>query len=190
MTYDHYLALQAEAKRLISAGVASVQPRGGNNVSVIVDGIAIDQPPRYETREPSEQTWQYVIFGTIIRDEGQVVVSDETAATMLRPSGVIQKTAFWERTQLVGSPATPNNKRKKITLNAASLQPGQRLTQGIYRGGLKAFLELWHYANGAGGERIVDQTYEANINRAGYTRTFTPPGEETYYLDIVGVERL
>ena len=93
---------------------------------------------------------------------------------------------------------TITTKIKTITLNVTTGVPGdgaflgnQYLGGGVYRGGLKVFLSLFHFENTPNGDiEVVDRDYEMNVNRNGATRQFTPPGEDTYYLRITHVERL
>lgn len=192
MKWEQYQQLQAAARKHIAKRIESIQPRAGNNVSVVVDGIAIEAIQRQPQREKPPETWTYYLLGSIIRD-GNVSIYGDTlaeAARMLRPSGVIQKTSFWENTQLNGLPDATSNKIKKVSLSVTTLTPPQTADDyqnGVYRGGLKVGLVMYHIEAGV---RVIDNRYTFNVGLSGDERTFTPPGEDIYFLDIVSVERL
>jgi len=190
MKFSQYQQLIAAAKKQIAEKLAGIQPRGGNQVSVIGDGIAVELIDRGEQEPPPPETWEYYLFGTIVRDAGEVVLENYEAARISRPSSsVLANELFWQNTQLIGTPGATFNLTKTLTLNVTTLQrASQGLANGVYRGGLKAFLVMWHADSE--GNRVVDREYELNVGRNGVTRQFTPVGEDIYYLDIVSVERL
>lgn len=198
MKYDQYQHWRSRVSAMIAAKVNEMKPRPSDNVTVLDQAIGV--APLAPTEEKQQvETWQYYLYGTIIRDAGEVMLQDALAAEMVRPDGfVIPDGVFEEQTQLIGNPKITFNKIKTITLNVTTAVPGdgtffgnQYLGGGVYRGGLKVFLSLFHFENTPNGDiEVVDRDYEMNVNRNGATRQFTPPGEDTYYLRITHVERL
>jgi len=61
MTYAHYQQLQAFAKKRIADKLAEIQPRAGNWVSVVGDGIAIE-PPRQNEARIRIDTWVIAVY--------------------------------------------------------------------------------------------------------------------------------
>jgi hypothetical protein len=179
---------------MIAAKVNEMKPRPSDNVTVLDQAIGIT--PLAPTEEKQQvETWQYYLYGTIIRDAGEVLLENYLAAEILRPDGVIARDSLFEEdTQLIGTTEITFNKIKKITLNVTtdvrggnSFVRGQYVGGGIYRGGLKVILSMYHFE---GTRRVVDREYEMNVNQNGATRQFTPPGTDIYYLRISAVERL
>lgn len=64
MTYAQYQQLQAFAKKRITDKLAEIQPRAGNWVSVVGDGIAIE-PPRQNEVIPRTDTWVIAVYGRV-----------------------------------------------------------------------------------------------------------------------------
>lgn len=61
MTYAQYQQLQAFAKKRIADKLAEIQPRAGNLVSVVGDGIAIE-PPRPDPVIAKTPTWVLTLY--------------------------------------------------------------------------------------------------------------------------------
>lgn len=194
MKYDQYQHWRSRVSAMIAAKVNEMKPRPSDNVTVLDQAIGVSPLPA-PSPPPGEPTWQYYLYGTIIRDAGEVVQQNLEAARIARPDGtIVRDTLFEEDTQLIGTPEITFNKVKTITLNVTTAVPGdgtfvgsQYVGGGIYRGGLKVFLSLYHFE---GPRRVVDREYEMNVNQNGATRQFTPPGTDIYYLRISAVERL
>lgn len=73
MTHDHYLQLLSMAKAQIAKRVQGLQPRGGNNVSVVGDGIAIDPIVR-ELEAPDKPTLMMNIWVKITMTQSMTEV--------------------------------------------------------------------------------------------------------------------
>lgn len=64
MTYAQYQQLQVFAKKRIADKLAEIQPRAGNWVSVVGDGIAIEPPRQTEARVRTD-TWVIAVYGRV-----------------------------------------------------------------------------------------------------------------------------
>lgn len=189
MKYEHYLQLLDQAKKHIAKRVQGLQPRGGNNVSVIGDGISIDPIARGE-EEQAAPGWVYVILA-VITAEGEAIdnLPQDTGlfvAGVVVPGGVANQGDFQSFSQVVNF--TPGTLFRKITttLYPSTLFPGQlgNPEEGIYRGALRITLEL------VGPSGVYD-TFTVTATSGGETfSTEAPTDDETYLLRFLSAERL
>lgn len=181
MKFSQYQQLVAAAKKQIAEKVAAIQPRAGNQVSVIGDGIAVELINR-EQQEQTPDTWEYYVYGTI-QQGSEIILQDYEAARIVRPSSAVVVSGFFEQetevSTLTGS--------KRVTYYVTTLESqSQGFASGIYRGGLKLFCEFYQ----VGTSEIVRE-YVLNVGRNGDSATLTAPEENKFYrLRIKSVERL
>jgi hypothetical protein len=193
MTFSQYQQLVAAAKKQIAEKVASIQPRGGNQVSVIGDGIAVERIDRGEDEEPPPETWEYVIYGTITTEETGEVFGPHIAARIARPSSAVLNDGFFEQeTQVFSLPATPLTVTKKVKYFVTTLErdavTSEGYPKGIYRGGLKLTCEFFE---DGGTQKTFVRNYTLNVNRNGDSVTLIPPEpNKAYNLTISAAERL
>jgi hypothetical protein len=192
MTFSQYQQLVAAAKKQIAEKVAAIQPRGGNQVSVIGDGIAVEVIDRGEDEEPPPETWEYYIYGTIKLVGGETILEDHEAARIARPSGFIAASGFFEQETEVSNAGVPPVLRvKKVTYYVTTLElRPQGFDNGVYRGGLRLTCEFFQVGQ-TDAEDVVIREYTLNVGRNGDSVTLTPPEENEFYrLRIKSVERL
>ena len=190
MTFSQYQQLVAAAKKQIAEKVASIQPRGGNQVSVIGDGIAVERIDRGEDEEPPPETWEYVIYGTITTEETGEVFGPHIAARIARPSSAVLNDGFFEQeTQVFSLPATPLTVTKKVKYFVTTTrQRSDDFETGVYRGGLRLTCEFFE---DDGAQETFVRDYTLNVNRNGDSVTLIPPEpNKTYNLRISAAERL
>lgn len=190
MTFSQYQQLVAAAKKQIAEKVAALQPRGGNQVSVIGDGIAVELIDRGEDEEPPPETWEYVIYGTITTEETGEIWGPRLAGRIPRSSGTVDNDGFFEQqTQVFSLPATPLTVTKKVKYFVTTTQQrSDDFEAGIYRGGLKLTCEFFEDDDI---QKIFVRNYTLNVGRNGDSVTLIPPEEnKNYYLTISAVERL
>ena len=191
MTFSQYQQLIAAAKRRIAEKLDAIQPRGGNQVSVIVDGIAVELIDRAE-QDPAPETWEYYIYGTIVEEGVGTILEDHEAARIARPSStVVSDSLFEQETEVADIPSAGISKVKRVTYYVTTLESrSQGFANGIYRGGLKLNCEFYQ-VGATEADDVVVRDYVLLVGRNGASVTLTPPGENKFYrLRIRSVERL
>lgn len=192
MTFSQYQQLVAAAKKQIAEKVAALQPRAGNQVSVIGDGIAVELINRGEDTELAPDTWEYYIYGTIKLVGGETILEGHEAARIARPSSAVLSDGFFQQETQVSNVGNPPVLRvKKITYFVTTLERrSQGFANGIYRGGLKLKCEFYQ-VGATEADDVVVRDYTLNVGRNGDSVTLTPPEENKFYrLRIRSVERL
>lgn len=192
MTFSQYQQLVAAAKKQIAEKVAALQPRAGNQVSVIGDGIAVELINRGEEAEPAPDTWEYYIYGTIVEIGAGTILEDYEAARIARPSGSVLNSEFFEqKTEVANLPTAEILRVKRVTYQVTTLERrSQGFANGIYRGGLKLKCEFYQ-VGATEADDVVVRDYTLNVGRNGDSVTLTPPEENKFYrLRIRSVERL
>jgi hypothetical protein len=196
MTFAHYQQLQAAAKKMIAEKIASIQPRGGNQVSVVGDGIAIESIPRDEGARRAD-TWEYVIYGTIktTYDDESSLFGPALAGYAPRAGGGteyqwVDDAVFVRNTQVFTNDL--HTQEAKVTYNITTTKDTQRQefeAKGIYRGGLKLIC-LFFEESDIGGVTPIRE-YNLLVGRNGDSvRLTAPESDKLYYLRIVRAESL
>ncbi len=191
MTHDHYLQLLDLAKTQIAKRVQGLQPRAGNNVSVIGDGISVDPIARDGDEVQAPPTWVFVILAVITADQTTTSLPEDTglfvAGVVGTDESVSNQGAFQTNSQVVNFTGDILYRRITTTLYASTLYPEQITDAelGIYRGSLRITLEL------VGPSDVVYSTFTVDATSGGVTfATEAPTDDEFYYLRFVSAERL
>ena len=189
MRYESYLQWRSKVTAMIAAKMDEMRPRPSDNVTVLDQAIGV-APLQVEPEPTPEPTWEYLLKGSIVRDAGELIVPEMTAARFPRSGVIIQDSLFWGQTQLNGVPSlNPVNYQKTLTFRMTSTDQFDSVTGlGIYRGGLVLNLEL--YVDVIGLPQTVVDRYRIAVGSNPVSRQFTPPGELLYRLRIESVERL
>lgn len=200
MTHDHYLQLLDLAKTQIAKRVQGLQPRAGNNVSVIGDGISVDPIIRDGDEVRAEPRWVFVILAVITADQTTTGLPEDTglfvAGIVTSNSLVADQSNFQVLSQVVNFTPGILYRRITTTLYASTLYPEQipdstiyppePLTDtGVYRGSLRVTLEL------VGALDVVYSTFTVDVPSSGVTfATEAPTDDQFYHLHFVSAERL
>lgn len=190
MTHEHYLRLLDQAKKHTAKRVQGLQPRAGNNVSVIGDGISIDPIVRVGDEEQAPPGWGFVILAQIIADQTTTSLPEDTGlfvAGVVVPGGVANQGEFGFYSQVVTFSPGVLYRRISTTLFPSTLYPEQ-LTDaeaGVYRGSLRITLSLEGVYSG------VYTIFTVDAPASGVTfATEAPTDDEFYFLNFVSAERL
>ena len=200
MTHDHYTQLRNMAERQIARRVAALQPRAGNNVSIIGDGISVDPIIRDGDEVQTPPTWLFVILAVITVDQTTTSLPEDTglfvAGIVTSNSLVADQSNFQGISQVVNFTPGILYRRITTTLYASTLYPEQipnstiyppePLTDtGIYRGPLRITLELVDTLD------VVYSTFTVDATAGGVTfATEAPTDDQFYHLHFVSAERL
>ncbi len=190
MTYDHYTQLRALAERQIARRVAALQPRAGNNVSVIGDGISVDPIVREGDEVQTPPRWVFVILAVITADQNTTGLPEDTGlfvAGIVTGNGVASQESFQDFTQVVELPDVGLYRRITTTLYPSTLYPEQitDAEAGIYRGSLRVTLELVDALD------VAYSTFTVDVPSSGVTFATTAPTDDEFYnLRFVSAERL
>ncbi len=194
MTHDQYLKLRQSSQQLIAKNMERLSARGGQNVSVFGQDIAIHVDPQ-EENAPLEPTWLYVVYGTIQEMETGQTFGPALAAVLPRTTDGDQRvdnnTLFVGVTQVQTIP--PQQIIKRVTYYVTTLPPEQSelgpFDQGVFRGGLK--LTALFYEETVTGDRIPVREYTLFVGRNGDSVLLEAPElNKQYYLRISAAERL
>lgn len=190
MTYDHYLQLLDLAKTQIAKRVQGLQPRAGNNVSVIGDGISVDPIVREGDEVQTPPRWVFVILAVITADQTTTGLPEDTglfvAGVVGADESVSNQGDFQTNSQVINVTGGVLYRRITTTLYASTLYPEQITDAelGIYRGSLRITLELV-------GPSGVYSTFSVDATSGGVTfATEAPTDDEFYFLRFVSAERL
>ncbi len=200
MTYDHYTQLRSMAERQIARRVAALQPRAGNNVSIIGDGISVDPIIRDGDEERAPPGWVFVILAVITADQNTTGLPENVGpfvAGIVTSNGLVaDQTNFQVLSQVVELPDVGLYRRITTTLYPSTFYPDQipdstiyppePLTDtGIYRGALRITLELVDTLD------VVYSTFTVDATAGGVTfATEAPTDDQFYDLRFVSAERL
>lgn len=201
MTYDHYTQLRSMAERQIARRVAALQPRAGNNVSIIGDGISIDPIVREGDDVRAEPRWVFVILAVITADQNTTGLPENVGpfvAGIVTSNGLVaDQTNFQVLSQVVEFPDVGLYRRITTTLYPSTFYPDQIIPDstiyppepltdtGVYRGSLRVTLEL------VGALDVVYSTFTVDATSGGVTfATEAPTDDEFYVLRFVSAERL
>ena len=200
MTHDHYLQLLDLAKTQIAKRVQGLQPRAGNNVSVIGDGISVDPIIRDGDEERAPPGWVFVILAVITADQNTTGISENVGlfvAGIVTSNGLVaEQTNFHILSQVVEYPDVGLYRRITTTLYPSTFYPDQipdstiyppePLTDtGVYRGALRITLELVDTLD------VVYSTFTVDATSGGVTfATEAPTDDQFYTLRFVSAERL
>lgn len=189
MTFAHYQQLQAAARKQIADKLAAIQPRGGNQVSVIGEGIAIEIPR--EEGEPATPTWELVIYARVRQiGFGSSPSTDwseySEAAGVFRLNNLFWKNSFWDSTQFFHSTDEedpefePFGRDVEIELQVRTTSQGATTTtpfdEAIYRIPVSITVDTVIQSSG----EVVDSRDFA-LYRDGATHTYTPPEDNIIY---------
>lgn len=191
MTFSQYQQLIAAAKKQIANKLDALQPRGGNQVSVIVDGIAVELIDRSE-QDPAPDTWEYYVYGTIVEEGVGTILNNHEAARIARPNNTVLPDGFFEQeTEVANLPSAGISRVKRVTYYVTTFERrSQGFANGIYRGGLRLTCEFYQ-VGATDADDVVVRDYVLLVGRNGASVTLTPPEENKFYrLRIRSVERL
>lgn len=193
MTFSQYQRLQGFARKLIADKIASIQPRAGNLVSVIGDGIAIEPPLRSTADEQAEERWVFTLYCrrryiNIGQGEYDPNWSDwVVAAWAPRVTSTILLTSFWEQTGFFNiipdeEEAQPFGRSVEVDFQIRTSPrpyPGggwPEFENAQYRSPIELILEEYKVENSE-----VVETYKIKLRRSGHQQTFSPSSPNIFY---------
>ena len=196
MTFAQYQQLQSFAKKRIADKLAEIQPRSGNLVSVLGDGISIELPIRSAEAEQVEERWVFVLYCrrryiNIGQGEYDTEWSDwVVAAWAPRTSSTLLLSSFWEQTQFFNiipdeEEAQPFGRSVEVDFQIrTSPRPylggdWPEFENAQYRSPIELTLEEYSAEYGVFIETV--ETYKIKLRRSGHQQTFNPSSPNTFY---------
>lgn len=200
MTFAQYQQLQSFAKKRIADKLAEIQPRSGNLVSVLGDGISIELPIPSAADEQAEDQWVFVLyyrrryinigqgdFDTEWSDWDVAAWAPRTSSGLLPGGFFTQDSTFFN---LVPDDddepgAQPFGRSVEMDFQIRTSPrpyPGggwPEFENAQYRAPLELTLEEYSELNGIFIETI--KTYKIKLRRSGHQQTFNPSSPNTYY---------
>ena len=193
MTFAQYQQLQGFARKLIADKIASIQPRAGNLVSVIGDGISIELPIPSAADEQAEDQWVFTLYCrrryiNIGQGEYDTEWSDwVVAAWAPRTSSTLILTSFWQQTEFFNiipdeEEAQPFGRSVEVDFQIRTSPrpyPGggwPEFENAQYRSPIELTLEEYNVENSD-----VIETYKIKLRRSGHQQTFNPSSPNTFY---------
>lgn len=196
MTFAQYQQLQGFARKLIADKIAAIQPRAGNAVSVIGDGISIEPPLRRASDEPAEERWVFTLYCrrryiNIGQGEYDKEWSDwVVAAWAPRTNPVLLQSFFWEQTEFFNivpdeEEAQPFGRSVEVDFQIRTSPrpfPGggwPEFENAQYRSPIEITLDENVMENGVIKETV--DTYKIKLRRSGHQQVFEPDSPNTFY---------
>lgn len=198
MTFAQYQQLQGFARKLIADKIASIQPRAGNLVSVIGDGISIELPIPSAADEEAEDQWVFTLYCrrryiNIGQGEYDTEWSDwDVAAWAPRTSfsGILPQSYFWEQTEFFNiisdeEEAQPFGRSVEVDFQIRTSPrpyPGggwPEFENAQYRSPIELTLDENIMEKGLPIETV--ETYKIKLRRSGHQQTFNPSSPNTFY---------
>lgn len=203
MTYAHYQQLQAFAKKRIADKLAEIQPRAGNLVSVVGDGIAIE-PPRPDPVITKTPTWVLALYTRYriqpVNEEWGDWTSWNLAAWAPRDRPFRDLSGqfawfFFHQVNSEGDTVAGQNSEIDFQIRVSETNSIDGLTRPITPFEEAKYLYpvnlVIEESYGVAENRTVVKTYNLTLKQAGQRRTFTPyePGK-VYDIRTVAFQRL
>lgn len=194
MTFAQYQQLQGFARKLIADKIASIQPRAGNLVSVIGDGISIELPIPSAADEEAEERWVFTLYCrlryiNIGQGEYDTEWSDWVVAAWAprTSSGLLLQSFFWQQTEFFNiipdeEEAQPFGRSVEVDFQIRTSPrpyPGggwPEFENAQYRSPIELTLEEYNVENSD-----VIETYKIKLRRSGHQQTFNPRSPNTFY---------
>ena len=194
MTFAQYQQLQGFARKLIADKIASIQPRAGNLVSVIGDGISIELPIPSAADEQAEDQWVFTLYCrrryiNIGQGEYDTEWSDWVVAAWAprTSSGLLLQSFFWQQTEFFNiipdeEEAQPFGRSVEVDFQIRTSPrpyPGggwPEFENAQYRSPIELTLEEYNVENSD-----VIETYKIKLRRSGHQQTFNPSSPNTFY---------
>ncbi len=198
MTYEQYNEWTQFVVKRIAEELEKLTFEAGNNSSAFNEFVGVDVVPVQEEAAAREETWEYVVYGTIYTIELSALFGPALAARLRRAGGGVPSNDgfFVQSTEVLDVPDV-STRTKRVTYYVTTMTPVQigqaavsgNFSQGIYRGGLKLTCEF--YQREFTGEETFIRNYTLFVRQNGDSVTLSAPDpNKTYYLRIVAAERL
>lgn len=196
MTFAQYQQLQSFAKKRIADKLAEIQPRSGNLVSVLGDGISIELPIRSAEAEQAEEQWVFTLYCrrryiNIGQGEYDTEWSDwVVAAWAPRTSSTLLLSSFWEQTEFFN--IVPDEEEAQPFGRSVEVDFQIRTSPRLFFGGGWPEFENAQYRSPIEltlDENIMEkglpietvETYKIKLRRSGHQQTFNPSSPNTFY---------
>ncbi len=198
MNYEQYNEWTQFVVKRIAEELEKFTFEAGSNSSAFFEHVGVDVVPVQEEAPAREETWGYVVYGTVYTIELSALFGPALAARLRRAGGGVPSndSLFVQSTEVLTVPDV-STRTKRVTYYVTTMTPAQigqaavsgNFSQGIYRGGLKLTCEF--YQQEFTGEETFIRNYTFFVRQNGDSVTLTAPDpNKTYYLRIVAAERL
>jgi hypothetical protein len=206
MKYEQYLEWQRATGERIAKAMEKFSIKEGRNSQVFGQSVGVEIPHSVE-QEESADTWEYVVYGSVLTTRTEVDPPNE-AKTTFGPAlaGYAPRQGGGNEYQWVNDAVFVSNtqvftndlrsRTAKVTYNITTTSDTQREefeSKGIYRGGLKLICEFYEQSNEEEtfGEITPIREYNLFVGRNGDSVTLSAPEpDKFYFLRIVRAERL